>query len=987
MDARRCAVFLTFGFLVSTGTTPSRAPAAGPTPTPATGAGRAQNALHVGDEGWCVVERPEAVPSAAGGEALRSTVPPLQTGPPCLPALRPQDIFVFEDSADLLVTNFSDADYLALRVAAVNSLIAVHGDHFDFVGFWLSFAPHHTIGIAHYSEIWNESVGFGMPPLNYRSSLGMNTSRVQGLVTMWRIDSSLWAPGAGTTAADTTRYVLAHEFEHRFALYLPALADGRRLQSGDGCGPVNASHWNSRVDGQGSAMDLREWIGSGPAVLGGDCLKPGGFGVCMNTDAGGWYSFTDLYLMGYVSPQEMDAGNSELRYMNNGCISPYNGPISSFSSADIITTARVRVPSSAGAQKHFRAAWVMLHRPGQPPSSAQIDRAVAISAQQQLDWPISTIFRGTLSNSLSADCNCNGTADADEIAAATSFDCNGDAIPDECHSDCNANTLPDPCEIQAGTALDCNQNGLPDGCDLASAGSVLLQADFNAGLPPGWTVTGDSTVTSLCMDSGDCSEGDYVYLGRPANCDTTYLNGGELGLPPVTLPATGAFLSFCSRLQLVPGQLALIRADGVIVSSEGSTGSQWVHRRVPLPGNGAGATSITFQFTNGSIQSGTLGWSLDNARVTAGSTDCNGNLRPDECDLADGFLPDCTGNGIADLCEVAPDCNGNGMADFNDLCLGSADDCNANGTPDTCEPDDCNGNDIPDECEADCNLNGVPDECDESDGTSFDCDTDGALDECQVGPLTQMATYLITSSNLNNLPSNCPAGPFNGCLPTFHPGFTWQDTLGGVVVGVRVDVNVGVNCPDDGVTLHHHHTALNGVATGEFIDTDPLCPCSASAGRLFSIDLERSAYLVGGSNVFRITDPLGCMGLAPRAEFFGAFARVTVAYNDGFADCNTNQVPDACDLRDGTSQDSDLNGLPDECQIPVPAASTWGMLALALLLLTGGTLVAGRAARGYRSPACATNVVSSLANDIGGPGLRRLRSSAFDGETEGAGDR
>jgi len=64
-----------------------------------------------------------------------------------------------------------------------------------------------------------------------------------------------------------------------------------------------------------------------------------------------------------------------------------------------------------------------------------------------------------------------------------------------------------------------------------------------------------------------------------------------------------------------------------------------------------------------------------------GSSDCNGNLVPDECE------PDCNGNGIADECDIAN-------------CL-----------PGQLWCSDCNGNLLPDTCDTDENYNGIPDEC------------------------------------------------------------------------------------------------------------------------------------------------------------------------------------------------------------------------------------------------------------------------------------
>ena len=93
-----------------------------------------------------------------------------------------------------------------------------------------------------------------------------------------------------------------------------------------------------------------------------------------------------------------------------------------------------------------------------------------------------------------ADCNSNGTNDAQDIESGTSTDCNMNGVPDDCEladNDCNSNGTPDECEsdynvngvpdacddcntngfpdgldIAAGTSQDCNTNGVPDECDV-----------------------------------------------------------------------------------------------------------------------------------------------------------------------------------------------------------------------------------------------------------------------------------------------------------------------------------------------------------------------------------------------------------------------------------------------------------------------------------------------------------------------------------------
>ncbi|HEY3246298.1 MAG TPA: hypothetical protein VGM03_23385 [Phycisphaerae bacterium] len=70
------------------------------------------------------------------------------------------------------------------------------------------------------------------------------------------------------------------------------------------------------------------------------------------------------------------------------------------------------------------------------------------------------------------DCNSNGVADMQDIAAGTSIDVNANGLPDECEADCNQNGLPDSFEIANGSAADVDTDGVPDECEAA-----LIAAD------------------------------------------------------------------------------------------------------------------------------------------------------------------------------------------------------------------------------------------------------------------------------------------------------------------------------------------------------------------------------------------------------------------------------------------------------------------------------------------------------------------------------
>ncbi|MBC8202189.1 MAG: hypothetical protein H8E86_09095 [Planctomycetes bacterium] len=66
------------------------------------------------------------------------------------------------------------------------------------------------------------------------------------------------------------------------------------------------------------------------------------------------------------------------------------------------------------------------------------------------------------------DCNNNGVDDTCDITNGTSYDDNGNGIPDECEfPDCNGNGIDDGQDIADGTSEDCNMNGTPDECEMS----------------------------------------------------------------------------------------------------------------------------------------------------------------------------------------------------------------------------------------------------------------------------------------------------------------------------------------------------------------------------------------------------------------------------------------------------------------------------------------------------------------------------------------
>jgi hypothetical protein len=70
----------------------------------------------------------------------------------------------------------------------------------------------------------------------------------------------------------------------------------------------------------------------------------------------------------------------------------------------------------------------------------------------------------TSESCIAEDCNGNGVADLADIAFGGSDDVNANGVPDECE-DCNGNDILDSEDISGGESLDLNGNDIPDECE------------------------------------------------------------------------------------------------------------------------------------------------------------------------------------------------------------------------------------------------------------------------------------------------------------------------------------------------------------------------------------------------------------------------------------------------------------------------------------------------------------------------------------------
>ncbi|MCK4658147.1 MAG: carboxypeptidase regulatory-like domain-containing protein, partial [Phycisphaerae bacterium] len=329
--------------------------------------------------------------------------------------------------------------------------------------------------------------------------------------------------------------------------------------------------------------------------------------------------------------------------------------------------------------------------------------------------------------------------------------------------------------------------------------------------------------------------------------------------------------------------------------------------------------------------------------------DCNLNGVADSCDIASGTSTDYTNNGVPDECEQ--DCNSNGVPDLEDVLFGTSLDCNDNLIPDECE---LGGPAV---------LYGLEQEwgnppdlfiLDPSDGSTTSV---GQLDQnvstgvgLSVQPLTETLYAVVETTkgregrkgggprHLATINSQTAAvtliGQLNRSISdisfrsngTLHGITDDDDTSPGAVVIVNI-ANASITptgivrgngkCqsiafdPQSSLLYHSFGSVLEridvdtgGVTTINTKIFDFQCLAfhpsgmpflGESWGDLYAIDPDTGATTWLGNNAEWAT--IAGMGFVASG-----------------GDCNTNGIPDDCDISAGTSHDCNANLIPDECE-------------------------------------------------------------------------
>ncbi len=260
----------------------------------------------------------------------------------------------------------------AARQAVAQSFYQSNIDDYDFLIAFSTFEFETSDFKAFNNRIKNEVTGIGVPLVDLSAAFG-SAGRLQCYIDM--AATSRYSLNPADAAYDELLDTFAHELMHRWAVF-PRYRGAGGGSASDLLGRESA-HWSYFVDSDASVMYGADWR----------ALPDGRFEA---VDVRRRYNDFELYLAGLKSPAEVQP----IGIIRNGSGSPNDQPgIGAITPGqlELVTVQQVvdaegpRVPSFADASKDFRAALILLRRPGEaldPRLLTQLER-FRVAAQRR----------------------------------------------------------------------------------------------------------------------------------------------------------------------------------------------------------------------------------------------------------------------------------------------------------------------------------------------------------------------------------------------------------------------------------------------------------------------------------------------------------------------------------------------------------------------------------------------------------------------------
>ena len=259
------------------------------------------------------------------------------------------------DIGNLTVIEFGgeyDRDLAEPRQLVAQRFYQDHPDDYDFLIVFTTFEFETAGAHAFYNGIRNDTDGLGLPVYDNSAGFGSN-GRLQGYVDMAALSRNSFL--TQDPRFQFTLQIIGHELMHRWGSHLQ-FRDVNGNPSADLIGP-DQSHWSYFLDTDASIMYGNDWR----------TREDGGHESVAVRQR---FSPLDLYSAGLFAASEVlpfglirgGTGNpTDLPKL--GAISA--GSIETVTIEQVIAESGPRSPTAAHAQKDFRAAFILLKRPGE----------------------------------------------------------------------------------------------------------------------------------------------------------------------------------------------------------------------------------------------------------------------------------------------------------------------------------------------------------------------------------------------------------------------------------------------------------------------------------------------------------------------------------------------------------------------------------------------------------------------------------------------
>lgn len=254
--------------------------------------------------------------------------------------------------------------------------------------------------------------------------------------------------------------------------------------------------------------------------------------------------------------------------------------------------------------------------------------------------------------------------------------------------------------------------------------------------------------------------------------------------------------------------------------------------------------------------------------------------------------------------------------------------------------------------ELDCNENGIPDSIDISTGTSLDCDGNGVPDECCGQP-----DQIVVAGTRDDFTGVEPtvSRPELAAICSPSRGFDenvlnrcFGQTISGLcsnITAATLEIRMRPNATGSGGSVSENDTISlqacgSGFAWGRRIGTVSGVPGLLPAdwrtytNHTFTLDLAALPLVSGGTvSILELIDQVHALDIYVQDDTEVDYVELTVAC---CADCNSNDIPDSCEIATGQVVDANANGIPDDCECVPP--STNCCVDVVFLLDTSGSM-------------------------------------------------